>query len=434
MNILFVTGQITPLSDANTLIIMRISAELINQRSNISITILGFNETPLDMQNVLPNGVRIKEFRPNKRMPYSDALKLFLKQTSTQGTKKRIKKLVLHPLVLLELLIKRYVNGSLSKQYSREVKKICRQQSFNVIIGVSAPFHAPFGVAKAKRPDIPFIYYQLDPYFSHYLQPYKRKSLRQEEMVCERAAHIVLTDLIQKDYQNSILEKYLRKSSVFGFPAFSDVTFFSSTGSFDKRMDLGDTTRLVFVGSLYGDIRSPLYLLQLASLLKKEGHRIHIDFVGPILQALSSEINQYIDELGNDVEFHGKVGSEEVKGWIDKADILINIANTIPNQLPSKIFEYFSSGKPILNLYKIENCPTLEYMNVYPNSLCIPEFEGINKELVENVWAFFEDMRGKVLPYDYVADLFSENTTQYVCERLIEIIDKTTPEERDEEL
>jgi hypothetical protein len=56
-----------------------------------------------------------------------------------------------------------------------------------------------------------------------------------------------------------------------------------------------------------------------------------------------------------------------------EADILVNIGNDAPYQLPSKVVEYISMGKPILNVAKIEEDSSREFFKAYPVSLCLLE-------------------------------------------------------------
>ena len=47
--------------------------------------------------------------------------------------------------------------------------------------------------------------------------------------------------------------------------------------------------------------------------------------------------------------------------------------NKVDNQVPSKIFDYISLGKPIINVYTSEKDPALEYLKQYPLALNISE-------------------------------------------------------------
>ena len=72
-------------------------------------------------------------------------------------------------------------------------------------------------------------------------------------------------------------------------------------------------------------------------------------FVGELYRSFNDDIKN----ISKNIHFLGKKRKEDIIRIYQEADILVNIGNSIDNQMPSKIFEYISTGKPILNFYKI---------------------------------------------------------------------------------
>ena len=56
----------------------------------------------------------------------------------------------------------------------------------------------------------------------------------------------------------------------------------------------------------------------------------------------------------------------------------VNMGNTVNNQMPSKVVEYISTGKPILNLSVNEKCSTLGLMKRYVNGFQVFELSLIH--------------------------------------------------------
>lgn len=107
---------------------------------------------------------------------------------------------------------------------------------------------------------------------------------------------------------------------------------------------------------------------------------------------------------------------------MQSADILVNIGNTVENQIPSKLLTYISFGKPIINIMKSSNCPTLEYMNRYPLSYNILEtFDLIEKE-AKKLESFIYESNGKSIAFDQIEKIFYECTPSYVGKRLYDIV------------
>ena len=92
--------------------------------------------------------------------------------------------------------------------------------------------------------------------------------------------------------------------------------------------------------------------------------------------------------------------------------MLLNISNTLDNQVPSKIFDYFSMGKPVLNLQKIENCPAEEYFEKYPICFNMKEFEKADSGML---YEFLKSTKGRKLDFDEVEKIYSKATVEYVA-------------------
>ena len=70
------------------------------------------------------------------------------------------------------------------------------------------------------------------------------------------------------------------------------------------------------------------------------------------------------------------------------SDILVNIGNTVEFQIPGKIFEYMSTGKPIVHFSKLPEDPALKYLQKYPRVLIIKEWEGNDEQMVNHLEVF----------------------------------------------
>jgi hypothetical protein len=66
------------------------------------------------------------------------------------------------------------------------------------------------------------------------------------------------------------------------------------------------------------------------------------------------------------VILHGPVPRAQVQHALASANVLVNIGNSTPHQLPSKIVEYMMTGKPILNVVQRPNDPSGDVLGAYP--------------------------------------------------------------------
>lgn len=410
MNLLFVLGSVYPRDDANSNIVNSIAANLKSRYEGIHIIELGLNDQIDPISKYEINGVTIYGMGNTFKTRLSKKIISYLDSFEIRTKIHLIVLLLKRPDLAIEYLKKMIRFGNVQKCYQVQIKEICVKERIDIIICVSYPFLTAMAVAK-MRMKLPYIYYQLDPYFSHYMQPNRRKALSQEAYVCERSDAIIMTDLIYNDYIKSSLSKFLTKSTILGFPVIEE----NSRCNVMLGLRKEGIIKLAFVGTLYEDIRSPSYLFILMNELVNRGIQIHLDLVGPLVGNINIPQTEWLS-------YHGRLSVSEAKIYIQQADILINIGNSINNQMPSKIFEYFNSGKPIINLYKLDDCPTLPYANRYPYCISVKETRDVSIETCECVEDFIRENKNKLVLSEKVVDMFPECTTNQVVNRLMQVI------------
>ena len=83
------------------------------------------------------------------------------------------------------------------------------------------------------------------------------------------------------------------------------------------------------------------------------------------------EISRHIDDKENH-EFLNMVSrNDALKIMSDSIHCLLSIGNKNPSQLPSKVIEYISTGKPVIHFAEIENDPVIEISKRYSNLIVI---------------------------------------------------------------
>ncbi len=309
------------------------------------------------------------------------------------------------------------------RMYGREIRKAVSVSSYDAIVSFSAPIPA-HGCASRLTGEtgVPWIAVCLDPYFSHLIFGTEglEERKKREERIMEPAAQILMTYPTDRHY---------RQAGV----SFGDrITGVEMPGIEPRKPDRqapdAETGRSVcrccFFGSMYREIRDPRPAV---SLLAAAGDGIEARFAGKIVDGTEAA---FFPE-GCGCRYLGELAGEALAKEYAEADILVNIGNTVDNQMPSKIFEYISTGKPILNLYKRPDCPTLKYLSVYPAALNISETEIRERpaESTEKVREFCRAYRGKRVPAEETARLYAANTFEAFTAALRAAINTTTGEE-----
>ncbi|MFP7722464.1 glycosyltransferase [Lysobacter sp. A3-1-A15] len=201
--------------------------------------------------------------------------------------------------------------------------------------------HEPASVLElgraAVRAGIPWVADLGDPVDADYLPArWRRRARRLEREVCSRCSLVSVTT-----------KAYARRLEVqHGLdPARSIVLRqgFSprASSSRESRGLPGETLELLYTGQLYG-FRSPVALLE--ALGTVDGVRL------TLLSPQASLAGPFAQRLGSRLRALPPVPRGEVADWQRGADILVNIGNTMPLQVPGKLFEYFGSGRPVLHI------------------------------------------------------------------------------------
>lgn len=393
--VLIVLGSMYPYASATPAIMYRIADEL-HDRYGVEIRLLG-QMTERGAAAKYPSWYLTDRYHYYNVIPYG-----------LPSQKEHLLRLILHPscwLFRLRLQFLRYPDWM---EYRKVLHRALREEpDIDCVICSQCPHDTAYAAARSDL-RIPLFTYKMDPWGTHYRCRDNPGYLRDEQWTDDRSAAVFVTPEIYKVYQNGICRMPTERVIPVDFPNLipPDRT---------KQVTLGeDGIHCAFVGSFYPDIRSPEFLFELFRKLEDSGIVLHI--IGNTIR----EEQAYRPRLPSNIKLHGQVSKEEADAFMNAADILVNVGNSIDNQIPSKIVDYIARGKPILNLCKLPYCPTLRYTEKYPLALNLQESDGLSRETVERVDAFCRDKR--TIPFEQVRALYPECTPEYVGRQVYETL------------
>lgn len=293
----------------------------------------------------------------------------------------------------------------------RVIRNLHRKYDFDVAIAFCAPFWSVKSVMRAMLPGVTGIIIQLDPWGLHEMEirvcsdPQKR--IRQETALFKQADHILTTRPLLKQYeQNEAYRPFLGKMEWMDFPNIRKVwTAGKNPIDFDRNY-----THILFAGMMDDRYRNPACFLQLAEKLIEQNVKIRVHFLGT---NLSDRLFEYAGRYPENIVLHGSVPVDDAFAAMQACDFLLNISNTISNMVPSKIFDYFSLGKPMINVQKIADCPAAEYMRRYPLCFNIEEFN--DRDCSEELRKFLQEKKGIRLNFEEIRALYETATPEYVA-------------------
>ncbi|MEG2769576.1 MAG: hypothetical protein RR902_02045, partial [Oscillospiraceae bacterium] len=265
------------------------------------------------------------------------------------------------------------------------------------------------------------VMYTAEPYSTGYLNCTK-KCQNDDILIYKKMDKLFITTLMYEENKTNYLAPYLNKCVSLEFPNIKEMEKIpENTLAFSQENDgeiaFDDTKiNLVYTGMLYPQIRSPQFLLDLICTLDEN---ITLTMVAGGYDGFPYDFfENYKQKLGKRLQLVGFLSQEKTNELNAVADVLVNIGNKVENQLPSKVLDYISTGKAILNLCQIENCSSKKLLEKYPLKLNVMENENISEEMTQKVNDFCKKSKGETLPYSAVYKEYSDWTLEAVCQKI----------------
>lgn len=301
--------------------------------------------------------------------------------------------------------------------------KLHQNHHFDVMISVSQPFTPHLiaqSVKKHSHNGIMWIAYEFDPYsynstFSKYM--FLQQQLRNQELAVFAAADkIILTPELHDYYKDKDLGKYYNKMLELPYMILF-LNRASGLEKIEKSLEVEKNCLFAYAGGFYKDIRNPNFALELFESLD-------LKFSFLLFTTYREEkFQRIIGRSFNIFKLMEEVDHQEIFNWLLTADFLVSIGNTVVMQIPAKIFEYISLGKPIIHFSKIPNDPAIKYLNLYPAVLIIKEFEANNEDQVKLVKGFIDDYKGITISTDEIRECFVEFSEAVVTKKFLSILE-----------
>ncbi len=324
-----------------------------------------------------------------------------------------------HPLqaAIIVACRSRFIRKFEAKVYNNLMQNFIKDKKIDAVVMFSYPFEMAECINlenfKGKK-----VHFQLDPFSLHvgHRNSDYDKNLKSESVFMQSMDAILTTKLLYNQYKNHDEFKNMQdKIHPMDFPAFRkrEISDVNPAYEFDDNY-----INLLFCGTLYSKYRSPTFLLDTLKGILLQNSNVRLYFLGTVHVEEASITDERIKKQ---VFFHAAVSSMVADKTMENADVLINIGNNIHNMIPSKIFDYFSVCKPILNVENLENCPAREYFLKYPLEFTINEKIGFDKNKLEQ---FILNSKNKKLEYSEVEKTFISATPSYVANQLEALIKK----------
>lgn len=275
------------------------------------------------------------------------------------------------------------------------------------IIASYTPVEAIYSslLIKKRKPNSKIVYYSLDTLSNESgwgILPEKKRreyGISHEKFFFNSFDIVLLMECHRDFYSHSEILNGLNNYMFTNFPLFEP----RSLVSYKK-----EVKRILYAGSFYRFIRNPKTALEILAPFLND---YYLDIYGE--GDCDDIINHYAGLFPGHIIQHGRQRHETVVRAMEKATILLSIGNTGTEMAPSKIFEYFSFGLPIIHVYSNDRDPCLPLLKTYGNAICVNE-----KSSMIELQHFLGNV--SVLSTGQLTQLFMEATPSYT----IDLIEK----------
>lgn len=219
-----------------------------------------------------------------------------------------------------------------------------------------------------------------------------------------------LDSLIILKYYQPTFEKMLGKSDKVAYAGLPSLQQHPQT---ERNEEFNETNiNIVYAGSFYPKCRRPDQILTFMQAVCAKLPQIKI-----YLYAWGCEdmVDKAKEAMEGNLVVCGRVPSEKVAKAIQSADILLNVGNDLPYAVPGKLFEYFSTGKPVINFCYRRDDGAAADCKKYGNVFNVYA-DGINS--VDDCVSFI--LNRCQLPWDALKEAFRDSLPEYTAGIILE--------------
>jgi len=368
--------------------------------------------------------IRINRLKlvPERVLDAEQSINSYLNQAGGSLAMRKLKYPFLHPVNTARLCL--FNNRLLGKyfipRYSDYVRRIIEEEKFDALICVVYPFDMAYELLLDRELKCCRVYYQLDPYGTNRALPESQTEQRKRaeaEVIRNSDIAITTIELYQEYAEDAFYQDVIRRITPMEFPAF--IRHAEAGAASAIPFDSGYIS-LLYAGTLDGDnIRDTKKTIAVLRALFSACRNVKVYFMGNIN---NEGILRFAGEFPQEISILPEVSQDQAIATMNQSDILLNIGNFIPNMVPSKIFGYFATGKPILSFEISRSAPENRYFDRYPLKHMIYSDDDTDAA-VQPLIEFLNESRGRTADQEEIEKIYHQNTVEYVADSMLKLIE-----------
>lgn len=314
------------------------------------------------------------------------------------------------------------VDRSLANEFLNSLEEISSSKQIDYIIPVCFPFEsiiASIEFSKStKTRVIPLLFDKFTVSNTRHRNKFnkmiKYSANKELEIKAFEYCKNVISSLDWKDYFDSINSNSFEKSYI------QVPTLVPNFVELRRSSPKTKLVSIIFAGNVSRNMRPIDGIAKL--LMEYNGYYSNIEFNFYGNGDNVSRLKNIKKKFNENIHISSPITLEKLRQKYVDADILCSIGNVDVSQTPSKIFEYISTGQPIVHFYRKKEDPVIRLLSKYEHSMCINQSDDLAvqiKQLYE-----FSVRNFRRLSFDEIKNTYFNATPQYAVKIIEEIISK----------
>lgn len=304
------------------------------------------------------------------------------------------------------------ISPGYTRRFYKTARRLLNQEKYDAVISAYTPIDTLYAGYMIKKdfPEIRFVPYYLDALAGGWGPTVWSKSktehrTRNLESKIDAVSDLVISMQSSKVYHT---ENQLPNSDIIR-RYFLDVPTFVPTENKQEisARDNVSTIKVLYSGSIHFPDRDPRPVLEYFVPICNK-HNVELLFMGS--NNCPSIFAEYSKKTNNRIRVIGQFSHKEAVEQLKLADILVNIGSTNPNTVTCKIFEYMQLMKPIISTYRINNEPSIPYLEKYGCYFLLNEIDNNFENHLEELVDFI--LKPPTIPCVDFSMVFYNNTPQ----------------------
>ena len=416
MKYLFVLDKYYPKPLANAVCCQNIIDVLTSNGNEVDVLCFEDSEEKIESYK----GCKVYHVKPNSKLKNEYKADHF---SGTKLEKKYFRRMKFHSLSrkLFTFNYEPFYSFSFPRRIRKMIEEIVKNNGIECIITSFQPFDGVYAMYKARKKnklqEIPWIVYTLD----------NVDNVKLRKLLKLRSSHNYWSKKFLKYCDGFIyMESRKKDYQIKKFDAYRDKLYESDLPTLITREKLEDLSSnnkndtWTYLGSMDMAHYNPSFALEFLSKSEYfKNNEFHFYSRGTGVDLLNKKSKEY----PNSIFVHDYVSREEVEKILKATTGFISIKVT--PYISAKIFEYISTGKPIIHFSSVENDPNATILEKYPKALIVKESKyRAGEYTVEDFKKDIDRIKNAKIESSTIEKIFRMNKPEFTAKLIEELASK----------